>query len=332
MIKIIIDAMGSDNGSEVCVAGAADFLKTHNDTFITFVGNEIELRKWVKCYHINPEQFVIEPSLSVVSPGEGIMSLRRKKDSSMTKALRLMQNGGHDCIISSGSTAAFVAACHFTLGELPQVKRPAYMAFSPSFVSGKFFAMLDVGANLNNTAGELLQYAIMSDIYMRLVYKVKSPRVGLLNIGTEPGKGHDYQKEAYKLIQKNKKLNFVGNVESRDLLLNICDIVVFDGYTGNIFLKTYEGTAFNLLSRIKKEFHSSAINKIKGLIARSVFKTINRDFNYKKYAAAIVLGCSKLAIKTHGSVDRFSMVSAVDLAYRSSKADIITKIAAKLEG
>ena len=319
--------MGTDNGFEDPIKGAKLFLKDYPDTFISFVGLEKAIKPFISQQNIADQRYAIINAEQEILQKDSPLSVRRKKQSSMTKALETMAQGGYDAVLSGGSSAAYITGCHLICKELPGVERPAYLSFVPSFKGfNQHFLMLDVGANLINTPENLLQYAVIATTYLNQVEKKYKPTVGLLNVGTEPSKGHEYQKAAFKLMTAAKNINFVGNIEPRNLLAGTVDVVVADGYTGNLVLKTMEGTAVNLFRFFKGTINKSWIRKLAVLPLVPILLKVKKRFNYKNHASALVMGAAKLAVKTHGSSDAQSFYSALELCYRAAQSDVINKM------
>lgn len=251
-MKIAIDAMGGDNAPKEVVLGAAKAVKTFSDLHIILVGNEKEIKKYLP----DEERISIIHTDEVIhGTDEPVKAVRRKKNSSMVLAANLVKNGEADGCISAGNTGALMAAGLFVVGRVAGINRPALAPTLPT-LDGKGFVFLDVGANADAKPEHLLQYAIMGSVYAEKVRGIKNPRVGLLNIGTEEQKGNELAKQAYALL-KESRLNFIGNVEARDLLEGVADVVVTDGFTGNMVLKTLEGTALSLFKMMKNVFTSS---------------------------------------------------------------------------
>lgn len=325
--KIIsFDVMGSDNGLQPAIAAAFKLLKLKADLRIIFAGDEALILQEISKYKFNKDQFEIVHASEVIKMTEGPLEIRRKKDSSMVKAVELVSDGKTDAVVTGGSTAAYLAACHFILKEFDQIERPAFMPVMPTIDKNRKVVMLDCGANLENSANDLLNYAIMASIYVKAILKVENPVVKLLNIGEESSKGKEYHREAYKLLANNSKINFKGNIEARYIVSGDCDIIVTDGYTGNIALKSAEGMGMNLFKVIRKALTKNLKRKIASLFLKKGLKEIKDTFDYKNHAGAIVLGVSKTAFKSHGSSDEQSFFATLQMTYEALENNVIENI------
>ncbi|WP_243742885.1 phosphate acyltransferase PlsX, partial [Bacillus thuringiensis] len=240
-MKIAIDAMGGDHAPKAVVLGAMKAIKEYSDLHITLVGKEEEIRQ----YLTSDERItILHTDEKIESTEEPVRAVRRKKQASMVLAAQQVKDGEADACISAGSTGALMAAGLFVVGRMEGIERPALSPTMPT-VDGKGFVMLDVGANVDAKSIHLYQYAVMGSVYAEKVRGIENPRVGLLNVGTEDGKGNELSKQVFAML-KDAPINFVGNVESRDLLQGVADVVVCDGFTGNVALKSLEGTALAL--------------------------------------------------------------------------------------
>lgn len=257
-MKIAIDAMGGDHAPKAVVLGAMKAIKEYSDLHITLVGKEEEIRQ----YLTNEERItILHTDEKIEATDEPVRAVRRKKQASMVLATsKQVKEGKADACISAGSTGALMAAGLFVVGRMEGIERPALSPTMPT-VGGEGFVMLDVGANVDAKPIHLYQYALMGSVYAEKVRGIKNPRVGLLNVGTEDGKGNDLSKQVFSML-KDAPIHFVGNVESRDLLQGVADVVVCDGFTGNVALKSLEGTALALFSMLKEQLMSSFTSKL----------------------------------------------------------------------
>ncbi|AUB31940.1 phosphate acyltransferase PlsX [Spiroplasma floricola] len=324
--KIAFDVMGSDNGLIPAVDAAIKLLGEQKDLKIIFVGNETELNKALSSKKYNPDQVEIVNTTEVIEMTDGIMDIRRKKNSSMVKALELVNEGKADGITTGGATAPFIAGCHFIIKKLDGIERPGFMPVIPTLVKGKITLLLDVGANLECDPEDLVNFAIMATAYSKAVNGVKEPKVALLNIGEEKSKGLELHKQTYKLLEENKDINFVGNIESRYLANGIVDIIVTDGYTGNIALKAAEGMGKALLSEIKSAITKTLFRKLAALRLKRAFKEVRAKFDYKNHAGAILLGANGIAFKSHGSSDKIAFYATLKMTYNAIKNDVVNKV------
>ena len=270
-MRLSIDAMGGDNAPKAQVEAAQKAIQSFPDIEITLVGNEEEIQK-----HLTDSTriTILHTTEKIEDTDQPTTAVRRKKDSSMVLAVREVKEGRADATISSGNTGALMTAGLLYVGRIKGIDRPALSPMLPT-LDGNGFLLLDVGANMDAKPEQLLQYAIIGKTYMEMVRGVKKPRIGLLNVGTESGKGNELTKNAFPLLEA-AGFHFVGNVEARDLLNGVADVVVCDGFAGNLVLKTIEGTAGTLFSLLKKELTSSFINKLAAGVLKSSFKEIKR--------------------------------------------------------
>ncbi|MBC5635926.1 phosphate acyltransferase PlsX [Ornithinibacillus sp. BX22] len=305
-MRIAIDAMGGDHAPKEIVLGAMDAVQDIKNLQITLVGDEEKINQ----YLTNSERIEILHTDEVITgDDEPVRAVRRKKNSSMVKAAAEVKEGRADACISAGNTGALMSAGLFVIGRIPGIDRPALSPTLPT-LEGEGFLMLDVGANVDAKPNHLLQYAIMGSVYAEKVRSIKNPRVGLLNIGTEDGKGNELTKKAFELMKK-APINFVGNVEARDLLNGVADVVITDGFSGNVALKTIEGTASVLFSMIKETFMSSLKTKLAAGLVKKDLKGLKDKLDYSEYGGAALFGLAAPVVKAHGSSNHRAIYSAI---------------------
>ncbi|PPE04076.1 phosphate acyltransferase PlsX [Williamsoniiplasma lucivorax] len=327
MYKIAFDVMGSDLGPKIAVESALEFLKNKKDLMIVFVGDKTQIESVLKEEkNVDPSQYEIFSTTEVIDMHGSIFDVKRKKDASLVRALELVKDKQVHGMLTGGNSGAFLAGSHFILGELPGITRPGFMPTFPTAVEGKVTLFLDAGANNDNSAEDLYNYAKLATTYSKAVLGVKSPEVGLLNVGTEEGKGKDLQKDAWKLLTADKSLNYKGYIESREMLTGVVDIMVTDGFSGNIALKAMEGTSKLLLTTIKATVMKSFVAKMGALLMRGVFKEVKRKFDYKDHAGAILIGANGIVFKSHGSNDIQGFVSTLRMTYDAVKNDVLVKM------
>ncbi|WP_100255215.1 phosphate acyltransferase PlsX [Spiroplasma clarkii] len=326
MKTIAFDVMGSDNGLIPAVDAAIKLLSERKDLKIIFVGDEEQLKAKLATKKYDKNRVEVINTTQVIEMTDGIMDIRRKKDSSMVKALELVRDGQADAITTGGATAPFIAGCQFILKPLDGISKTAFMPVIPTINANRQTMLLDVGANIEIKGEDLEKYAIMASAYAKAVLGVDRPEVALLNIGEEKSKGLDFHREAYQLMANNKNLSFVGNIESRYITNGLVDIIISDGYGGNLALKSFEGMGKNLLSEIKAALTKNIWRKIAALSLRKAFKEVANKFDYKNYAGAILLGVSKIAFKSHGSSDTQSFFATLRMTYEAITNDVITKM------
>ena len=324
MYKIVVDAMGGDLGSSVIVEAIINFLRDNNDVEITAVGKKEELNLLEgKCRIIDAPD--------IVPMEAGALEVMRLKNSSMMVAIKTMKEEGLDAVVSCGSTGGFLSAATINLKMIPGVKRAALVAPFPTQIKGKYAAILDIGANNENSAEELVQFALMGKLYSQSVYGIEKPNVYLLSNGAEEGKGAPEVKAAYKLMKDNNFEGFKGNVEARYALSGDADVVVADGFTGNIFLKGSEGIAKMMSNMMKKAFKRNLWSKIGYLHVRKGIKEMSETMDYKSTGGAMLLGINGNVVKAHGSSDAKSFYHALRVAKKLSENDIVNKIKIGIE-
>lgn len=299
--------MGNDNGVKAAVEAAFDFSKSHSEYKIILVGDQDEITKFSQ----ESEKISIVDVKKTVSKDEGARAARNG-ESSMAVAINLVKDGTADAVISSGESGAYLSIATLTLRRIPGVKRPAFMPVFPTIVKGKRFVMMDCGANLETTGEMLAQWAELGNVFSSTVLKVNKPKVGLVNIGTEDSKGKEFHQEAHAVLKANKDINYVGFVETRDLLNAAVDVAIIDGYAGNMVLKTMEGTVLSLLKLIKTSLMSRLKYKIGALLAKGAFNQVKETLDYRNVGAAWIIGLNGLAIKCHGGADKKSYLGALN--------------------
>ncbi|MEK5102374.1 phosphate acyltransferase PlsX [Cytobacillus sp. FSL M8-0252] len=326
-MKIAIDAMGGDNAPEEIVDGAMKAALDFNDIEITLVGNEDEIRKYLTS---NDDRIqVLHTNEMILGTDEPVRAVRRKKQASMVLAAQLVADGKADACISAGNTGALMAAGLFVVGRIEGIERPALAPTLPT-IGGEGFLLLDVGANVDAKPEHLTQYALMGAIYAEKVRGVKNPRVGLLNIGTEEKKGSELTKDTFTKLQQ-ADINFIGNVEARDLLNGVADVVVTDGFTGNMVLKTIEGTAMSLFKMLKTAMTSNLKSKLAAAVLKPDLKELKGKMDYSEYGGAALFGLKAPVIKAHGSSDRNALYSAVKQTRIMVEHEVAEKVKASLE-
>jgi glycerol-3-phosphate acyltransferase PlsX len=328
-VSISVDAMGGDFGPKITVPASLNFLKSHPDASITLVGNESIIKKFLKKPIESFERLSIIHTTQFVTMDESPQSaLKNKKSSSMRLAINLVKEGGADAIVSAGNTGALMATGRFVLRMLPGIDRPAIASFLPNQKGTS--CMLDLGANADCTSHHLTQFAIMGSILSSVISKKKKPSVGLLNIGSESIKGNEVTKETYELLKKSH-LNFYGNVEGNDIFKGTTDVVVCDGFVGNISLKTTEGLAKMFADFLGQEFKKNIGTKFLALFALPVLKAFKKRLDPRRYNGAAFLGINGIVVKSHGSADAFSFEHALMTAYEEANSKMIAKISKQLK-
>lgn len=333
-MRIIIDAMGGDNAPAEIVKGAV-MARDELNAEITLVGREADITACLKSEGISLpcEGIDIVNATEVISMDEDpSTATRRKKDSSMAVALRCLSEGGGDAVVSAGSTGALLTGATLTVKRIKGIRRAA---LAPVFPNGKNGVMLiDCGANVECTPEYLLQFAFMGSFYSKYILGCENPRVALLNVGTEAEKGGALQKETYELLaqaDKEGRINFIGNREGRDLLSGEVDVMVTDGFSGNIMLKTVEGASQFILQNVKTMFKSSARGGLAAVMLKRALGNLRKQFDVSEIGGTAMLGISKPVIKAHGSSNAKAICSAVRQAVKFLDAGIIREIEANTE-
>lgn len=325
---VVVDGMGGDNAPEAAVGGCVEALKDM-DIHIIITGPEALIKAELNKYSYEKERIEIIDAKEIIDPNEHpVMAVRKKKNSSLAVALELVKTGKAHAVISAGSTGAFMAGSLFIVGRIKGIERPALAPVMPG--RNNSFMVIDCGANAECKPSNLLQFGIMGKIYMESVLNVENPKVGLINIGAEEEKGNELTKAAYKLL-KNSSLNFVGNVEPRDVSNGDVDVLVCDGFVGNTVLKMFEGVASNIFSMLKEEIMASTRTKIGGLFLKPVFNKFKKKFDYKEVGGAAFLGVNGICIKAHGSSDAKAVKNAIRQAKLFYDNNLIEKIRLNIE-
>jgi phosphate acyltransferase len=325
-MKIAIDAMGGDHAPKEIVIGAMKAVEAFSDIHITLVGDETKIKE----YLTNSERInILHTTEVILGTDEPVRAVRRKKTASMVLAAQQVADGNADACISAGNTGALMAAGLFVVGRIEGIERPALTPTLPT-IGGEGFLLLDVGANVDAKPEHLLQFAIMGSIYWEKVRGTTNPRVGLLNIGTEEKKGNDLTKAAFELLKK-ANINFIGNVEARDLLDGAADVVVTDGFTGNMVLKTVEGTALSMFKMLKTTLMSSVKSKLAAAVLKPEFKVLKNTLDYSEYGGAGLFGLKAPVIKAHGSSNGQAIFSAIRQTREMVEKDVVGLIKKTIE-
>jgi fatty acid/phospholipid synthesis protein plsX len=326
MITLAVDAMGGDAGLAVTIPGALLFLRQQTDVRLLMVGNEVQVRQALEAANAPMDRIQIVHAAQVVEMDEQPQSaLKNKKDSSMRIAVNQVKEGLAQAAVSAGNTGALMATARFVLKTIQGIERPAIAKFIPS-QNGHMTLVLDLGANVDCTPEQLVQFAVIGSELVHALYpNAGAPRVGLLNVGTEDIKGTDTVKQVFKLLSSSK-LNFVGNVEGGSIFSGDVDVVVADGFVGNIVLKTIEGAVRFMGSAIKQEFQTNLLTKLGALAAMPALKGFKNKLDPRKFNGAIFLGLRGVVIKSHGGTDAVGFSYALEEAFHEAKADSLTRI------
>lgn len=327
MVKLAIDAMGGDYAPEEIVKGAIDAVKEHSDLQLILYGNKERLTTLVG----DTKNIEIVDSLCTFDMGEEnpIRAVRRNKESSMVMAFQSVKDKICDGVVTAGPTQCAIVCSIFVVDRIKGMKRVALCPQVPTFKDGGCL-MLDVGANTDMKPEYLLQYAMFADVYAKKIKGIKNPKCYLLNIGTEPHKGRDFERQSFELL-KNSSLNFCGNLEPSSILTSDADVIITEGFTGNIAMKTLEGTAKAISGALKEDIKSSISGKIGYLFMKKNLKHFKERFNTEKVGGAMVFGADGVVVKAHGNSHAFAFKNAIFLAQRVVSANIIDEMRTYLE-
>ena len=323
-MKIILDGMGGDNAPQSIIEGAVEASKLLPHE-ICILGPEGLISKELSKHSYDKRKITVVNCTEVISNNDApVKAIRRMTDSTIVKGLNMVNAGDGDCFISAGSTGALLVGGLFILGRIQGIDRPAIATVYP-VVGKEAGLLLDCGANTECKPNNLLEFALMGSVYMEKVLKRKNPNVGLVNIGVEEKKGSILYKNAHELLSKSS-LNFVGNVEARDIPQGAADVFVCDGFTGNIILKLTEGLAGSLFSEIKRRFSDGLKAKLGAGLLRKKITGFKAEFDYTEYGGAPILGVKKPLIKMHGSSNAKAVVSGIMMAIPYVEEDVVGKI------
>ena len=333
MIRLVIDCFGGDKSPSANVEGSLKALEQFPDLSLILTGDETILREELKRLGASEsDRLTIVHAPDVIGCDEKPTdAIRLKKESSMMKAVKLLrEDDSVSGMVTIGSTGALVAAAVLRIGRLRGVVRPAFCPLLPT-MNGGIVGICDSGANVECKPEYLRQFAVMGSLYLESVYGISSPRAALLNVGTEPGKGDDLRKEAFGLLSDTPDVHFIGNMESRDLLSGKYDLVVCDGFSGNVLIKTTEGTALELLKKIKKDICSRTKYKIGALFMRKMFAEEKAFMDYQNYGGSVMLGAAGNVVKGHGSSNAVAFAKCIGQAYKMEQSGLNTRIEEALD-
>lgn len=326
-MKIIVDAFGGDYAPLEIIKGCAEASKGL-DIDILLTGREEEIRRVAQENSISLDRMEIFNAPDVITMEDSAGDIMKsKQNSSMACGLRLLAEGKGDAFVSGGNSGALVVGATLIVKRIKGIRR---IAFAPVMPKNKgCFMLIDSGANVDCKPEMLLQFGIMGSIYMEKVMGIRKPRVALANIGTEDHKGGELQHAAFTLLKKSG-LNFIGNIEARDIPDDAGDVIVADGFTGNVILKLFEGVALMLMGKIKEIFTKSALNKLAAAMVLKDVKTLKKNFDYNEYGGAPLMGCAKPVFKTHGSARAKTVYNAIRLTKSYVEGNVVDEIAASV--
>lgn len=316
MVKIAIDMMGGDDAPGIVLEAVENAVNDFKDLEIILFGDQN------KC-NINHERVEVRHCTEAITmEDEPVRAIKRKKNSSMVRMAEAVKSGEADGCVSAGNTGALMSAGLFIVGRIKGVERPALVLTLPT-VSGKGFVFMDVGANADAKAEHLLQYAQLGNIYAQKVRNIEQPSVALLNIGTEAAKGNTLTKKAFNLMDEQQEFHFAGNVEAKVLMDDAADVVVTDGYTGNMILKNLEGVAKSIGKMLKSTLLSSLKNKLAALVLRKDLNELTTKMDYAEYGGSVLLGLNGIVVKAHGSSNAKAFYSAIRQAKVAGELNIV---------
>ncbi len=322
-MKIIVDAFGGDNAPLEIIKGCGLAVSEYG-VDIVLVGKGETINKIISENNISSKGIIIVNAKSVITMKDNpLLVIKGKKDSSMSVGLSLLANGDGDAFVSAGNTGALLSGATLIVKRIKGIKRAAIGILMPTNEGPAM--LIDGGANVDDKPEYLVQYGVMGSIYMNKVLCIKNPKVGLINNGSEETKGNELYLETHSLL-KNSPVNFIGNIEGRDIPLGKADVIVADGFTGNIILKTVEGMGLAFISNLKDVFYKNAITKFAALILKKELKAFKKKLDYTEYGGAPLMGISKPVIKAHGSSNAKSFKNAIRQAKQFCEANVISEI------
>lgn len=319
MVKIAVDMMGGDNAPNIVIEAVKQAVNDFPDLEVLMFGDERKIDfKHERVTFTHTEE-------TITMDDEPVRSIKKKKNASMVLMANAVKEGRAEACVSAGNTGALMSSGLFIVGRIKGIERPALVATFPT-VSGKGFVFLDIGANADAKPEHLVQYAKMGEIYAKQIRGISNPSLALLNIGTEEAKGSALTKKTYKLLKDEKFDNFIGNVESKALLLDASDVVVSDGYTGNMVLKTIEGTASGIFKMMKEAMTASTKNKLAAITLKKDLGKIKDKMDYAEYGGSVLLGLNGIVVKAHGSSNERAFYNAIRQAKLAADTKIVDKM------
>lgn len=333
-MKIYLDAMGGDNAPQATVEGAMEALRLHPEMEVELGGPIQAVQKEVDRVFAQAEpslrkRLILTDCPEIITNCESpVMAVRKKKQSAIVDGMLKLRDGEVDAFVSAGSTGAVLSGGMFRLGRIPGIERPA---LAPMMPNGEgYFLLIDCGANVDCRPEWLRQFALMGNAYMQGVCGMEKPRIGLVNNGAEAEKGCSLTKEAFELLSATESIHFVGNVEAREITGNVADVIVCDGFVGNVILKFMEGVAGTLMGIIKKEITADFKSKIGALLAKPAFRRVKKVMDYSEVGGAPLLGVRGNVVKAHGSSNAHAVACAIKQAVRMIEGDVVGKIEKQL--
>ena len=329
-IKVAVDAMGGDNAPQEIVKGAVEAVNESSKVKVYLVGMKEAVERELAGHTYPKEQIEVVPASEIIETAEPpVMAIRKKKDSSLVKALNLVKDGTCDAYVSAGSTGATLVGGQVIVGRIKGVERPPLAPLIPTATGCSL--LIDCGANVDARPSHLVQFAKMGSVYMEHVMGIKNPKVGIVNIGAEEEKGNALVKETFPLLKECKDINFIGSVEARDIPAGAADVVVCEAFVGNVILKTYEGVGATLISKVKEGMMTSLRSKIGALLVKPALKQTLKAFDLEQYGGAPMLGLKGLVVKTHGSSKSIEIKNSILQCITFTEQKISEKIRQMLQ-
>ncbi len=329
-VRVAVDAMGGDNSPLEIVKGTVDAINECPEITVHLVGQEKVLEEELSKYSYDKARIMIVNASEVITNDEApVMAIRKKKDSSIVKALNLVKTGDADAFVSAGSTGAVLVGAQLIVGRIKGVERPPLAPLLPTMNGVSL--LVDCGANVDARASHLVQFAEMGSIYMENILGIKNPRVAIVNIGAEEEKGNQLVKETFPLLKACKGINFIGSIEAREIPNGAADVIVCEAFVGNVILKLYEGLATALVKKIRTGLTSTKISTIGAALAKPALKKTLKDFDLSQYGGAPMLGLNGLVVKSHGSSNAIEIKNSIIQCISFKKNDINGKIKANLQ-
>lgn len=328
-VKVAVDAMGGDNAPVEIIKGAVEAIKENSKVKVYLVGNEDVMKKELAGYQYPEEQLSLVPASEMIETAEPpVMAIRKKKDSSLVKALYLVKDGTCDAYVSAGSSGATLVGGQVIVGRIKGVERPPLAPLIPT--ENGCALLVDCGANVDARPSHLVQFAKMGSIYMENIMGVRNPRVAIVNIGAEEEKGNALVKETFPLLKNCPDINFIGSIEARDIPAGMADVIVCEAFVGNVILKLYEGVGGTLIKKVKAGMMTSLRSKIGAFLVKPALKETLKAFDLEQYGGAPMLGLNGLVVKTHGSSKSIEIKNSILQCIMFKEQKINEKIKEKI--
>lgn len=325
MVRVALDAMGGDNAPVEIVKGAIDAITENKEVKVYLVGKEALVRDELSKYKFNADQVEVVDATEVIEMAEPpVMAIRKKKDSSIVKALHLVKDGTCDAFVSAGSSGAVLVGGQLIVGRIKGVERPPLVPLIPTEKGASL--LIDCGANVDARPSHLVQFAKIGTVYMQNIMGIENPRVAIVNIGAEEEKGNALVKETFPLLKNTPEINFIGSIEARDIPKGYADVIVCEAFVGNVILKLYEGVGGTLIKKVKEGMMTTLRSKIGALLVKPALKTCLKSFDLEEYGGAPLLGLKGLVVKTHGSSKAVEIKNTILQCQTFKEQDINEKI------